>query len=74
MLSSLLKKYKKDYKLSISNVEYCVRNVPFTELDAYGDEFFSIGVSVKLAAIIELMVENKIPHEVNFDDVADIQF
>jgi hypothetical protein len=63
---------KKDVHWTISNVNYVVRNVPYTELDAEGDEFYSLGVSIKLTMIRDLMYMNQIPHDVNFDDVADL--
>lgn len=69
-----MEKLKQDVNWTISDVNYVVRNVPYTELDAEGDEFFDLGVTIKLAMIRDLMYMNQIPHDVNFDDVADMKF
>lgn len=65
---------RKDFSWSILGTNYVVRNVPYSVLPAEGEEFMSLGVSLKVAMIRDLMYENEIPHDVNFDDVADLEF
>lgn len=65
---------KKDVKWSISEVEYIVRNVPYYETNSEAGESISVGVSLKLAMIRDLMVANEIPTDVDFDLVADLKF
>ena len=65
---------QKDIVWSILDKEYTVRNVPYSILDAEGEEFLSLGVSVKLELIRKLMLMDEIPHNVDFNDVADLKF
>lgn len=64
----------KDIVWSILDKEYAVRNVPYSRLAADGEEFLSLGVSIKLELIRELMLLDEIPNDVDFNDVADIKF
>lgn len=59
----------KDVIWKIHNEEYAVRNVPYIMLD---EEVLSPNVSLKLTLIRDLMFDNEIPHDVNFNDVVDI--
>lgn len=67
-------KPRKDIVWCILEKEYVVRNVPYTKINVNGEEFISAGVSVKLELIRKLMLMNEIPHDVNFNDVADLKF
>ncbi|HBI05156.1 MAG TPA: hypothetical protein DDY49_14135 [Paenibacillaceae bacterium] len=64
----------KDVTWSISGIEYIVRNVPYSMLSAIDSEFLDLDVSIRLTAIRDLMVENEIPHDINYEDLAHIEF
>lgn len=61
---------KKDIHWTMENVDYVVRNVPYEILD---EEVINLDVAIKLELIRELMYENEIPHDVDFDKVADLK-
>lgn len=63
---------KKDIKWMLSSTEYVVKNVPVIELD--GEEFFDTNTSIVLLTMRDLMVENEIPKEVDFDKFKHIKF
>ncbi|PLR83591.1 hypothetical protein CVD25_17205 [Bacillus canaveralius] len=65
---------KKDIIWRIDQTEYVVRNVPYVKLDADGEEFLDMDVSVTMTALRDLMVENEIPHDVDYEDFAHIEF
>lgn len=63
-----------DVKFSIEGTDYIIRSVPCEKFD-YDDElYFNIGDSIKMAMIRDLMVEDKIPHDVDFRKVEDFEF
>lgn len=64
----------KDIVWRILDKELTVRNVPYSKIDAEGEEFFSVGVSLKLDLIKELMLHEEIPYDVDFTDVSDVKF
>lgn len=63
---------KKDIKWILSSIDYVVKNVPVIELD--GEEFFDTNTSIVLLTLKDLMIENEIPNEVDFDDFKHIKF
>ncbi|WP_143083022.1 hypothetical protein [Salibacterium qingdaonense] len=73
-MNSEAEKPTKDIVWSVVDKEFAVRNVPFSRMDADGEEFLSLGVSAKLELIRELMLNDEVPHDVNFEDVADLKF
>ena len=64
---------RKDFVVEIEGITYKIRNIPYVELDAEGDEFIDIGVALKLTMIRDLMYANEIPHDVDFTDVEDLK-
>lgn len=65
---------KKDLVWHDLDGKYAVRNVLYSKLGAEGEEFLGLGISVKLELIRELMMNDEIPHDIDFDDVIDLQF
>ncbi|PLR99603.1 hypothetical protein [Bacillus sp. T33-2] len=65
---------KKDFVWAISGVQYKVKNVPYYEMDAPEKEYLDLDVTIKLAAIRDLMYANEIPHEVDYEDIDHIEF
>jgi hypothetical protein len=65
---------KMDFEWSILDANYIIRNVPYERLDAEGEIFFDLDVSLKMAMIRDLMVTNEIPHDVDFELVAEFEF
>lgn len=63
---------KKDIIWSIDETVYHIRNVPYIMHD--DEEYLDLGVSFRIMTIRDLMVQNEIPHNVNYEDVADIIF
>ena len=61
-----------DYQWVIENTPYVIRNVPFERCE--DGEYFDIDTSTKIAAIRDLMYENEIPHDVNYEVVADLEY
>jgi len=64
---------KLDVKWSTLDNNYIVRNVPYEKLDAEGEIFFDLSVSIKLAMIRDLMGNNEIPHDIDYDLVANFE-
>lgn len=62
-----------DVTWNISGNECKVLNVPTYEMDSEDRYYHKADVTMKLAIIKDLMIANKIPSTVNFDDVADIK-
>lgn len=65
---------KKDIFWTIKDIRYVIRNVPYIEADYDHEELLDLDTAVKLEMIGHLMVENEIPHDVDFDDIADLEF
>lgn len=65
---------KKDFNWSVSGINYIVRNVPHEMSNTEGGASIDIGDAVKLGMIRDMMYENIIPHDVNFDLVANFKF
>ncbi|MGQ4668107.1 hypothetical protein ACUIJN_20210 [Metabacillus halosaccharovorans] len=64
----------KDIHWQIEECAYVVRNVPYLKADYDGEEMLDLDVSIALTTLRDLMVENAIPHDVNYDEFADIEF
>lgn len=64
---------KKDIRWKISGSVYVVRNVPYLKAEYDGEELMEMDVSITLTALRDLMVEEAIPHDINYDDFADIK-
>lgn len=67
-------KQKQDIIWEVFNRTLTVRNVPYSILDAEGEKVISIGTSLKLELLKELMLQGEIPSEVDFRDIADLKF
>lgn len=66
--------FKKDIHWQIANTEYVVRNVPYLKDDSDEEEMLDLDVSITITTLRDLMVENAIPHDVDYEDFADIKF
>lgn len=66
--------YKKDIQWQIEECAYVVRNVPYLKADYDEEEMLDLDVSIAVTTLRDLMVENAIPHEVDYEDFADIEF
>lgn len=73
-MNSETNKKVKDIVWSTLDKKCTVRNVPYSKVDAEGEEFISVGVSLKLELIKELMLQDEIPYDVDFSDIADLNF
>lgn len=67
-------KSKTDIVWTMNEHEYIVRNVPYTKSAAPGEDFFDVNIAITVTALRDLMHEGKIPSEVDFEEVADIEF
>ncbi|TMN21729.1 hypothetical protein [Lentibacillus cibarius] len=65
---------KKDIYWQIADSAYVVRNVPYLKADYDGEEMLDLNVSIAITTLRDLMVENVIPHDVDYEDFADIEF
>lgn len=65
---------RKDVDWRIANCEYVVRNVPYFKSNYDNEELLDMGVSMVITTLRDLMVENAISHDVNYDDFADVEF
>lgn len=66
--------YKKDLYWEVASQKYVLRNVPFFQADYDEEEIVDLDVSIKVTALRDLMVENELPHDVNYEIYADIEF
>jgi len=73
-MNSETNKQMKDIVWSVRDKEFTVRNVPYSKYEADGEEFISLGVSLKLEMIKKLMLQDEIPYDVDFTEVADLNF
>ncbi len=62
----------KHMKWSIYNNDYIIRNVPYEIIDS--EEVIDLDTSVKVTALRDLMVEEDIPKDVDFNDFDEIEF
>ena len=67
-------KQKQDIILEIFHRTLIVRNVPYSIIDTEGEKVISVGTSLKLELLQELMLQGEIASEVDFRDVADLKF
>ncbi|WP_143565329.1 MULTISPECIES: hypothetical protein [unclassified Sporosarcina] len=58
----------------IEQTEYVVRNVPYVKHNADGEQFIDANVAITITALRDLMADNLIPNDVNFEDFAHIEF
>lgn len=65
---------KRDFILEKDGKKYTIKNVPYEEYEAEGEEFVDAGVAVKLEMILVLMYDSKIPDEVDFEEIKDLEF
>ncbi|MFD2639132.1 hypothetical protein [Piscibacillus salipiscarius] len=63
----------KDVQWKINDSKYIIRNVPYLKADYDEEELFDLDVSLTITSLRDLMVENKIPNDVNYEDFADIK-
>jgi chromosome condensin MukBEF complex kleisin-like MukF subunit len=64
----------KDIHWQIAERKYVVRNVPYLKADHDREELLDMDVSIAITTLRDLMVENEIPHDVSYEDFADIEF
>lgn len=67
-------KQKQDIIWKVFDRTLTVRNVPYSILDAEDEKFISAGTSLKLELLKELMLQEEIPSEVDFREVANLKF
>lgn len=65
---------KKSIIWHIDQDEYVVRNVPYIEIDAEGEEFLDANVSITITALRDLMYDGAIPRVVDYEQFAHIEF
>ncbi|MEK4025413.1 hypothetical protein [Sporosarcina sp. FSL W7-1283] len=65
---------KKDLEWTIEDTLYVIRNVPHEIYDGYDDGLIDMSVAIKVSMLRDLMVENKIPHDVDYEVVKDVEF
>ncbi|GAB4074296.1 hypothetical protein GCM10028778_17990 [Barrientosiimonas marina] len=56
-----------------SDKKMTVRNVPYSMMDTDGEEIISLDVSIKLELIRELILQEEVPQDVDFNDIADVE-
>ena len=61
----------RDIHWSISGTDYVIRNVPYEQID--NEEYLDINVSIKITALRDLMFENAIPKDVNYEHYDGIE-
>lgn len=66
--------YKKDLYWQVAGQEYVLRSVPFFQADYDEEEIVDHDVSIKVTELRDLMVEDELPHDVNYEIYADIEF
>lgn len=63
----------KDFEWEMDGVKYRILNVPHYEIDAEESLYIDLDVALKMAIIRDLMVEGKIPLEVDYKEVEDVE-
>ena len=63
---------KTDLHWIIGNTSYVIRNVPYEQI--HDEESFDMNTAIKITMLRDLMVEDKIPHDVDFESVVDFEF
>ncbi|MBM7681885.1 hypothetical protein JOD43_002057 [Pullulanibacillus pueri] len=63
---------KKDIVWNINSTEYVVQNVPYVVTDE--EDVLDFNVSITITALRDLMYEDQIPHIVDYEDYAHIEF
>jgi hypothetical protein len=66
--------YKKDLHWQVAGHKYVLRNVPFVRSDYDEEEIIEFDVSIRVVALRDLMVDNELPHDINYEKYADIEF
>ncbi|WP_164667746.1 hypothetical protein [Virgibacillus doumboii] len=65
---------KKDIHWKREECAYVIRNIPYLKADYDGEEMLDLDVSIAITTLRDLMIENAIPHDVDYEDYADIEF
>lgn len=65
---------KKDIEWTIEGTSYVIRNVPHEIYEGYDDGLIDMSVAIKVTALRDLMVENQIPHDFDYEVVKDVEF
>lgn len=64
---------KIDFEWSNAGVKYVIRNVPCLN-DENKEESFSLDVTLKMAALKDLMFDGKISKDVDFEEFSGIKY
>ena len=65
---------RRDLTTNVGDKVFTVRNIPYENYDAEGEEFVDIGVALKIAMIRDLMDADEIPYDVDYTKVEDLKF
>ncbi|GGM31697.1 hypothetical protein GCM10011351_17360 [Paraliobacillus quinghaiensis] len=66
--------YKKDLYWQVAGQEYVLRSVPFFQADYDEEEIIDFDVSIRVTALRDLMFEDELPHDINYETYSDIEF
>lgn len=66
--------FKKDIHWYIDETTYVIRNVPYLKSDYDGEELLDLEVSITVTALCDLMIVDAIPHDIVYEDFADIEY
>lgn len=66
--------FKKDIHWYIDETTYVFQNVPYLNADYDGEELLDLEVSITVTALRDLMLEDAIPHDIDYEDFADIEY
>lgn len=64
---------KKDMEWTIEDTTYVIRNVPHEMHEGYDEGLIDMSVAIKVSMLRDLMVENEIPHDVDYEVVKDLE-
>lgn len=61
-----------DFEWHMNNSSYAIRDVPYEIHN--GQKMFDLEVALKMEMVIELMLVDRVPHDVSFNKVKDVSF
>lgn len=64
---------KKDYIWKLNGEYYIIRNIPFY-VSENAEDSVDASVALKVATLKELMTENKIPKDIDFEKMKDVEY
>ncbi|WP_407269679.1 hypothetical protein [Radiobacillus sp. PE A8.2] len=63
-----------DVHWNINGTNYVIRNVPYFTYDNDDEKLLDLDVSITMTALKDLMVQGKMPKDINFENFAHIKF